>query len=171
MLLPRKISLIFLFALLLFFAPFGGISSDKASALGPISVSRVLEPLNFGRVVGDSLIGGTVIINASNGIKTVSGGLTEIIGGHSRGEFEVTGDPSQGFSITLPTEVITAGKAGTGGVQTLRLTDFTSSPSGTGVTGPDGKAVVFIGATATLIPGQPGAIYNHAASVIVDYLP
>ena len=32
-------------------------------------------------------------------------------------------------------------------------------------------AVVFIGATAILIPGQPGAIYNHAVSVIVDYLP
>lgn len=167
--LRQRLPLIFVIALLMFFAPLGGISMDKASAVVPISVSRVLQALNFGRIVADSLSGGTVVIDASTGNKTVSGGLTGIIGGHGRGVLEVTGDPSREFTITLPTELIISGKVG-GGVQTMRLTNFTSSPSSTGITGPDGRAIVFIGATATLIPGQPGSIYNNAVNVFVDYV-
>ncbi len=165
----QRLALISVMALLMFFSPFGGISTDKASAVVPISVSRVLQALNFGRIVADSLSGGTVVIDASTGNKTVIGSITEIIGGHSRGVFEVTGDPSSDFTITLPTELIISGKVG-GGVQTIRLTNFTSSPSATGITGPDGRAIVFIGATASLIPGQPGSIYNNAVNVFVDYL-
>lgn len=151
--------------------PVAGVFFNSADAQTPISI-RNLQKLNFGQVVSESLLAGSVTIDPTNGNKTVEGGVRNLGGSVTRAAFEVTGDPDTAFLITLPTEVQIRAKIG-GAIQLVKLTDFTvwTSPAGVNSTGPDGKAQLFVGAEASLGAGQAGAPYNSTFEIFVDYAP
>lgn len=149
--------------------PVAGVFLTPASAQTPIQIQN-LQKLNFGQVVSESLLTGSVTIDPITGNKTMEGGVQSMGGTVTRAAFEITGDPNKAFLITLPTEVQIRAKTATG-TQLIRLSDFIAwtSPAGINSTGPDGKAQLYVGAQASLGAGQTGATYNTTFEVFVDY--
>ena len=87
---------------------------------------------------------------------------------HGRGEFEITGEPNTRFVITLPKEVDVQNPTG----KQITLSHFTVHPDKVGILGPEGKAVIQVGATLNLGPGREGRIEGRrAVDIFVDYLP
>jgi len=124
---------------------------------------KMVRDLNFGRVVGDAQQGGTVVIHADTGSKTVTR-LYDGGGAHSRAEFEIHGQPNKQFAVMLPPEVVLAASGNS------KVERFTIFPSSSGTFGPDGKARVFVGATLALGPHRQGGEGSAPVSIYVDYL-
>ena len=159
----------FLLAFLLGAALWTGASS-LARAEEPEDAPRValqihfVEELSFGRVVSEFGRGGAVVIDPESNRKRLQGGAVDLSGPYGRAVLRVTGEPRARFVITLPPEVKLAGKGG-GAV----LTDITASPTLVGQLGPDGSAMIYLGATLRMRPGQPAGAYNGKFDIFVDY--
>jgi hypothetical protein len=133
---------------------------------GPKSLNvETIQDLNFGRVVADSRHGGTVVIHADTGSKTVNR-LYDAGGVHSRAEFEIKGKPNKHFVITLPARIVLPISSG----KEPRVGRFTAFPSTTGTLGADGKAIIFIGGTLKLGPTQQGGEGSGPVPIYVDYV-
>lgn len=139
-----------------------GMAAQVATA-EPISISKTKD-LHFGRYASSVNQGGTVTIDAATGSKVVTGGVSDFGDPHERSQFEVQGDPFAGFSITLPSQLTLTASSGS-----MTVNAFTSSPSGSGVLGNDGKALFWVGATLVLSASQSADQYGGTFSVSVDY--
>jgi len=142
-------------------------ADDTARTLRPLNVEQV-EELAFGRIMGDPILPGQVVIDAVTGNKKVSGGALDMGGEHSRAEFLIRGEPGHSFIITLPDEHKISG-TGSGATSTTLVTDFTSYPENVGVLGPDGRGTVYVGATFNLKPGLKGDKYQRPLDIFVQY--
>lgn len=138
-----------------------------AGTARPLTIEQV-EELDFGRIAGDVALPGEVVIDPVSGQKTLSGGVVDLGGSHSRATFEISGEAGAEFVITLPGEREIKGQD-TEAPGRVVLTDFASSPSRSGVLGPDGRATVYVGATLKMKPGQPGGHYRGPLDIFVDY--
>ena len=125
-----------------------------------------MEDLNFGAVSSDPSFSGKVVINPATGMKEVYGAY-DLGGSYSRGELKISGAPLAKFLLTLPKKVVLRGKGGVA----IKLTEFKAHPSTTGVLGPDGQAIVYLGATLTLQANQRGIKSSGNIHIFVDYLP
>lgn len=130
----------------------------------PITVEQI-EELAFGRLINDALVPGETVIEAGNGRKVVRGGMAGLSGDHARAQFLVRGQAKARVVINLPQELPLQGK---GGAKVV-LTDFTSSPSGTGLLGPDGTLIVYVGATIKVKGGRPQGKYRADLDIFVGY--
>lgn len=148
----------------LFFLGLLAVGIQEAIAR-PISVTQQ-QDLAFGTIASSLAQGGTVVINATTGTKTVTGGITDLGGTHGRAEFLVKGDNNTAFTITLPGSITITAASGPG---TATVDSFASDPSSSGVLGGNGKATVFVGATLQLGANQAGESYSGAFDIIVDY--
>ena len=159
----------FLLAFLLGAALWTGASSlaradePEDAPRAPLEISFV-EELSFGRVVSEFGRGGSVVIDPDSNRKRLRGGAVDLSGPYGRAVLRVTGEPRARFVITLPPEVKLTGKGG-GAV----LTDLTASPTLVGQLGPDGSAMIYLGATLRMRPGQPAGNYNGKFDIFVDY--
>ena len=133
----------------------------------PLTVEQ-LEDLAFGDMTGDPHAGGSVTIDPVSGVKTVLGSTFDMGGEHGRAEFLIAGEPGARFVIVLPGAHGIDGK-GKGGKGSATVTDFTSHPSDIGALGPDGRAIVYVGATFKFGPGQPSGDYSGPLDIFVDY--
>lgn len=151
--------------------PVAGVFLNSASAQIPIQIQN-LQKLDFGQVISESLLAGSVTIDPITGNITVVGGVQNLGGSITRAAFEISGDPNTAFLITLPGTLQLRAKIG-GVNQLIQLSNFTAwtSPSGINSTGPDGKAQLFVGAQASLVAAQTGGTYNTNFTVFVDYAP
>ncbi len=125
---------------------------------------QYLEELSFGRVVSDFGGHGAVVVDPDSNRKLIRGGAIDLGGHHGRGVIRVMGEPSAQFVITLPAEVKLSGKRGS-----TVVTDLTASPTLIGQIGPDGTALVYIGATMRMRAGQPSGGYKGKFDIFVDY--
>lgn len=137
----------------------------QETAAKPIKVRQV-QDLGFGTLASSLAQGGTVVINATTGAKSVTGGVTDLGGTHGRAEFVVTGNKDAAFTIALPGSItITAGT----GPGTATVDSFTADPASPTVLGGNGKATVFVGATLHLGANQLPENYTGTFDLIADY--
>lgn len=131
----------------------GSAASISCFIVSPIGITK-MQDMNFGAIVSGN--SGTVVLSPEDGNLLTTGNVTlrSVSGVVSAAVFEVNdgigaaGSAQRNFtnySITLPTSDITLVSEGG---STMRVSNFTSSPSGSGVgTFTNGKGVLTVGAT------------------------
>lgn len=140
-----------------------------ATVLTPISISKTAD-LNFGSFAADAAQAGTVVV-ATNGGRTFTGGTSAVSSGAgavSAASFNIAGQDTATFSITLPSSSVTLTRAT--GTETMSVGTFVSDPATTG-TLTAGAATVAVGATLSVAAGQVAGTYANASGlpVIVAY--
>jgi hypothetical protein len=151
-------------------AAFAG-TQNSASATGtattriitPISLTYV-SSLNFGDVVAGSSAGTVVLTTAA--ARTSTGGATL---GNSTGvaaaAFNVGGQGSSTYAITLPASAATI----TSGSNTMTVDTFTSNPAGTGTLSSGGAQALAVGGTLNVGASQATGTDTGTFNVTVAY--
>jgi hypothetical protein len=106
---------------------------------------------------------GSVIID-TNGNRSATGGVYLLGGSWGQGRFDINGDPSCTYAISLPTSVSLSN-----GAQTMTVDTFESNPSTTGQLDGAGYQQLEIGATLRVNTSQQDGNYNGIYTVIVNY--
>lgn len=122
------------------------------------------QQLNFGSIDA-SAVAGTVVVNY-DGIRSSTGGVTEIGTGFSSGSFTVTGTPGTVLNYVVQTTPITLLGVNTG--QPITISNFTVS-NASGTTNAGGTAILKVGATATVIANQVVDLYTGTYEVVVTH--
>lgn len=137
--------------------------SSAVGAQTAIGIARSAD-LSFGQIVAGSSPGTVTITPA--GDRLTSGGVLLASGlAVSPARFIVTGDPLKAYVITLPgPQTLSDGAS-----SSMQLTDFTSSPSGSGQLDASGSQTLSVGATLHVAAGQPYGSYSGTFSVLVQY--
>lgn len=143
----------------------GSPEGDERSHLKPLSI-RTLQDLSFGRLSADSHLRGNVVINPADGNKLTQN-VRNLGGLHTPAELEILGEPNKRFFVTLPDSVYVPGGNGSD----YELKEFRVHPNKVGVLGPDGKAIILVGATLTIDAEHPGGQSGRSIDIFVDYLP
>lgn len=141
-------------------------ANATATVLAPIAIATVND-LRFGSF-STSASGQTVTIaGTSAGTRTNSGTLlaSSTTGSAS---FTVTGTGSATYAITLSGTVTIITLDGTPAAETMAVSSFTSSPSGTG-TLTAGAQTLYVGATLTTVASQVAGAYTGTFDTIVEY--
>lgn len=141
-------------------------ANASATIVTAISISKTAD-MNFADVVSSGAPGTVVLSASSSPTRSVTGGAE--LGnstGISAATFTVAGDPDATYSITLPGSDVTLSD---GGVNTMTVNTFTSSPSGTGTLSGGGTQTLYVGATLNVGANQPNGTYDGTFSVTVAY--
>jgi hypothetical protein len=121
------------------------------------------QALSFGRFVAGT---GTVVISPS-GARTTTGAVIPL--GSDPGQaaqFQVTGDPSASYAITLPADgTVQLGN----GSHSMPVKAFTSSPASTSVLPGGGSEILNVGATLEVGSGMPTGTYSGSFTLVVEY--
>lgn len=141
------------------------------SITAPVSariVSRVnlvtLSGMEFGEISASSAPG--AIILEPGGARTSTQGATlntAVPGGSA--SFEILGDPSATYIISLPDSVTLTSSNG----QSMLLNQFTSLPSLTGQLDASGRQTLSVGGTLNVGPNQLYGNYTGVLAVTVEY--
>jgi len=141
-------------------------ATATATIVTPISIVKDVD-MNFGNVAVRSTAGGTVVLSPA-GVRTKTGGVTLPLttGTVSAASFTVSGTGAYTYTITLPSTALTI----TSGANTMTVTAFTSTPSGTGQL-TAGEQTLNVGATLNVATAQPSGVYVSATpfDVTVNY--
>jgi Domain of unknown function (DUF4402) len=141
-------------------------ATATATIISAITIAKVTD-MNFGNASVSSV--GTVLL-ATNGTRTVTGGVTlpSVAGTVSAASFNVTGQGTSTYSISLPVSAHTITR--TSGAETMTVSGFVSSPSGTG-TLVAGAQTINVGAVLGVAAGQVAGVYTNATgfNVTVNY--
>lgn len=143
-----------------------------ATIIAPISIAAKGAGLQFGNIAIHASNSGTVTVPLT-GTRTSDGGVTlpGVTGAVSPAEFEVTGDFSRSFMVTLPetAELTIVG----GGTAKMVVNNFVCTYGTALVTSStldgSGKATFFVGARLNVTGGQDQGNYTGTFPVIVDY--
>jgi len=152
------------FFLLTFFAT-SAVAQSSATAsttailVTPISISKTTD-MHFG-TVGASALAGTVVLDWADG-RTTTGGATLAGGSPTSAVFNVVGEGSSTFSITIPTSPITL----TSGANTMTVDNFTADLGAIG-TLVGGTKDIIIGATLNVGAAQLAGTYFNASDLLV----
>ncbi|PSL34709.1 DUF4402 domain-containing protein [Chitinophaga ginsengisoli] len=142
-------------------------ATATATIVTPISIVKNID-MNFGNVAVQSTTAGTVVLTPA-GVRSATGGVTlpNTAGTVAAAKFTVSGTSGYTYNITLPSTALTI----TSGSNTMTVTTFTSSPSGTSGTLTGGSEVLNIGATLNVSAGQPAGTYVSGTpfDVTVNY--
>lgn len=138
----------------------------EATVVQPIAIAKSAD-LNFGSFAVDDTTSGTVAV-ATDGIRTFGGGATDVSSGAgtvSAASFNVTGEGTSTFSITVPTTV-TLTRTAAGATETMSVGTFVSNPATTGSL-TAGSATVAVGATLSVAAGQVAGVYANVSGLPV----
>ncbi len=136
----------------------------EATVVQPIAITKAAD-LNFGSFAADSDTSGTVVISTAdvrsftNGTSAVSSGAGTV----AAASFNVTGEGTSTFSITLPTTVTLTH---TNLTDTMSVGTFASNPATTG-TLTAGAATVKVGATLSVAAAQVPGVYANTSGLPV----
>ena len=83
---------------------------------------------------------------------------------YSPATFNVTGEPSTPYTISLPSSITISN-----GAQTMLVNSFTSNPNGTGSLSVGGSQTLAVGATLAVGSGQTSGLYTGNFTVSVAY--
>lgn len=137
----------------------------SVTIIAPLTIQKAGD-LSFGNVaVGQT--GGTVVITPA-GSRSSTGDVQlspANPGTITAASFNLTGQGTYGFSITLPADGTVTVSDGT---NTMALNSFTSNPSGSGAL-TAGAATIGVGATLVVAGGQPTGAYTGTFVVTVAY--
>jgi hypothetical protein len=147
-------------------------TTEPAEARGVVLQSLTLtkiSDLNFGTVAGSNTVPGTVNIDADNGARTATGGVSLMPSGSSHAQFDGLGVPGQQVILTLtppPSMVLV-----NGGGQTLSINSMTldSGNATTRTIGGTGQFSVFVGGNFQIAAGQAAGLYTANFNLTADY--
>lgn len=126
----------------------------------PIAISQT-TPLSFGTVVASGTAGTVVVSNAS--VRTTTGGVGALGGTPAAAVFNVTGQGTNAFSITLPTTVSLTGPG-----TAMNVTTFNHN-AGASPALAAGAKTVNVGATLGVGANQTAGTYSGTYTVSVNY--
>ena len=132
-------------------ADFNGTATATVIVTLSISEDTVM---NFGSL-GAGPAGSTVVLDQADGV-TPSGDVNIIGGGQLSGDFTITGDPSQSYTISYGPGQLDTSPAST----PMNLTAINSNASG--AIGGGGTESIIVGATLNVNGGQPAGSYSTA---------
>jgi hypothetical protein len=139
-------------------------AAANSRVIVPITITKTAD-LNFGSIV-PSAAAGTVVINRVTGVATKTGGVTLIGALHNAASFQVTGQPSQAY-------VITVGAAPTltsvSGPQTMRVTALRLNGARNRAMAVSGTATLTVGGTLAVAANQAFGQYVGSFTVTVAY--
>ena len=142
-------------------------ATATSTIVTPIGITNT-KNMDFGNVAINASAGGTVVLTPA-GTRTSTGGVTlpATVGTVTAAEFSVTGANNYTFSITLPS----TSHEIKSGLNTMSVTDFTSTPTPTGALSATGSATVKVGATLNVSAGQAAGTYTSVTpfEVTVNY--
>jgi hypothetical protein len=122
------------------------------------------QGLTFGKFVAGT--GGTVTVNA-NGARSASAGVALVpSGAGASAQFNVTGDSSRTYALSLPANGVVLL---TSGAHSMAVNNFTSSPALSGQLSLGGTQTVRVGATLSVGTNQPRGSYSGVFDVTVNY--
>lgn len=143
------------------------VSGDGARAQGkPISVQKILQPLEYG-LIASTPTAGTVTIDSATGTKTVAGGAVDMGGLHTRAHFRITGERNRSFAIILPASITISAPGG----GSTTITSLESTPAFTGTLDSTGRANIYVGGVLLVTAGQAAGTYTSVFDITVDYIP
>lgn len=143
-----------------------GTGTSTATIVAPITITPVLA-LAFGKFSANT--GGTVIVNATTAARSVASGTAVLVSQGSTttaATFDIGGDGTAGFSITLPATPINITHTNT--VNTMSVGTFTSNPA-TSSALVAGAKTISVGATLTIASAQLAGAYSGTFTVTVEY--
>lgn len=144
-------------------------ASSAATIITPIGISNVpTDKLDFGTIAKGTSGGTVTVAPTSAGARSKTGDVTlSAIRNGRAAKFTVTGQGNGGFSIMLPGDdrVVTST---TNASNTMSLTNFTSTPSGTGNL-ISGTLDIYVGATLNISATQAAEEYTGTFPVTVNY--
>ena len=145
------------------FAQVTATASTTATIITPIAITKTVD-MNFGNIAVSPTIAGTVVL-PTTGARTLTGGVTlpVVTGTVTAASFNVIGEGTSTYSITLPTTAITLNGVPSG---TMTVQSFVSNPAGTG-TLTAGAQTIKVGATLNVGAAQAAGIYSNAAGLFV----
>lgn len=121
------------------------------------------QGLSFGQVIATAAAGSVLV--TPEGMRSGSGGAFLGSGlDASPSLFNVTGEPNQVYTISLPSSVIVSN-----GAQSMTVSGFESNPSGSGNLGSTGSETLAVGATLEVGSSQSGGTYSGTFMVTVAY--
>jgi hypothetical protein len=130
----------------------------------PIAITNT-ESLAFGKFAAGA--GGSVVV-ATAGTRSATGGVVLLSSGPgAAARFDVSGDASLTYAITLPADGTISLSNGSG--QSMSLTDFTSTPASPGLLDSLGRQTISVGARLNVGASQPSGNYSGNFIVYVDY--
>jgi hypothetical protein len=155
-----------------------GVNVNAQSTASAIATATIITPIhidwvsdmNFGNLAVQTGTAGTIILTPA-GTRTAYLGVTATaaLGGTiTAAAFNVTGQGSATYSISLPsTYTITR----TGGTETMTVNTFTSSPATPGTLSAGGSQALTVGATLNVAAGQVAGVYTNGTGfdVTVNY--
>lgn len=139
----------------------------KGLVLQPLTLTKVSD-LDFGTIIG-STVAGAVSINANDGSRSTSGGITPVPsypGG--RGEFAGAGTAGQLVVLTLnaPTLLVSTSNPG----DTLSVTALSLDSNGANRTiGVTSAFVVGVGGNFAIAANQPNGLYTAQFDLTASY--
>jgi hypothetical protein len=142
-------------------------STISATIVTPIGITKTID-MNFGNLAA-STSAGTVVLTPE-GTRTITGGISLIsnTGTVTAASFQVSGEGSYTYSISLPNETFTLKR--TSGSETMLINNFTSIPSGSGKL-ISGTQTILVGATLNIEADQTIGEYvcETGFNVTVNY--
>jgi hypothetical protein len=139
-------------------------ANATATVVTPIAISNTAD-LGFGKFSAGT--GGTVVISTA-GSRSATGAVVLLTGtAGSAATFDVTGDGSATYAITLPGSDATLTRAS--GTETMSVGTFISNPSATGTLSGGGAQTINVGGTLTVGSAQVVGSYTGTFSVSVEY--
>ena len=137
-----------------------------ATIVAAISIVHTAH-LNFGQIVASPTDPGTVAQTAAaSPVRTATGCTLGNTTGMSPATFTVGGEPNATYAITLPDD---ATVTLTGAGDPMAITDFVSSPSGTGTLSGGGLQTLYVGGTLHVGAAQVAGVYSGTFDVTVTY--
>jgi hypothetical protein len=148
-----------------------GSPLQAASVIAPVNariVSTVnlitLSGMEFGEISASSMPG--TIVLEPGGARTSTQGATlnsAVPGGPA--SFEIIGDPSASYIVTLPVSVTLRSPNG----ENMEVDQFTSIPSNTGQLDGGGRQTLYVGGTLNVNSNQLYGDYSGVMAVTVEY--
>jgi len=141
-------------------------ATATATIVSPISITKTVD-MNFGNVAVQTSTGGTVILTPASA-RSATGGVTlpAVTGTVAAAEFDVEGEGTYTYAITLPSGALTISS----GSNNMTVETFTSTPSGTGAL-TAGAQTLYVGATLNVAAAQASGVYVSGTpfNVTVNY--
>jgi len=148
------------------FAQLNVTATATARIITPLGVSTSTTVMDFGNIAAGAT-GGTVVLTPAGTVTATGGAKIPLLKGGTTtaATFNLTGDGSSTFTITLPSShIVRIGEAGA----EMTINAFTSTPSSIGTLS-GGAATVSVGATITLGPGQAAGTYNSVGTIPITF--
>lgn len=149
-------------------------STDTLSATVSANVFRALAitksaDLNFGKIYSPSVGSGTVSLNPTTGLISVTGTGTAAIPAVSPtvAQFAVSGEGGQSISVSVPSTFTMTAPGGT--IQVTTSANVSGAQVLSGTAGSLGSLAIRVGGSYPVSAGMPTGTYSGTFAVVVQY--